>query len=118
MIGKAKLLLYYRHLILTIRDNLKCEQSSLLEEESMLQMLQKVKITSDAIIFSLFGFTLMTVSSVFAEDSAAFFECQKMKWKKGWENGHRQIQFLVCPEAKPGSGTWTGMRSTLIRGVK
>ena len=84
----------------------------------MLQMLQKVKITSDAIIFSLFGFTLMTVSSVFPEDSAAFFECQKMKWKKSWENRHRQIQSWGCPEAGTGSGTWRGMRSTLIRGVK
>ena len=81
-------------------------------------MLQKVKITSDAIIFSLFGFTLMTVSSVFAEDSTAFFEYQKMKWKKGWENRHRQIQSWGCPEAGTGSGTWRGMRSTLIRGVK
>ena len=81
-------------------------------------MLQNVKITSDAIIFSLFGFTLMTVSSVFAEDSAVFFECQKMKWEKGWENRHRQIQSWGCPEAGTGSGTWRGMRSTLIRGVK
>ena len=81
-------------------------------------MLQKVKITSDAIIFSLFGFTLMTVSSVFADDSAALFECQKMMWGKGWENMHRQIQSWGCPEAGTGSGTWRGMRSTLIRGVK
>ena len=81
-------------------------------------MLQKVKITSDAIIFSLFGFTLMTVSSVFPEDSAAFFECQKIKWGKGWGNRHRQIQSWGCPEAGTGSGTWRGMRSTLIRGVK
>ena len=81
-------------------------------------MLQNVKIASDAIIFSLFGFTLPTVSPVFAKNSAVFVECQEMKWEKGWGNRHRQIEFGGYPEAGTGSGTWRGMRSTLIRGVK
>ena len=46
-------------------------------------MLQKFKITTCAFILCLFGLTLMTVSPVFAADSAAFVECQDMKWKKG-----------------------------------
>ena len=42
-------------------------------------MLQKFKITSCAFISCLFGLTLITVSPVFAEDSAAFVECQNIK---------------------------------------
>jgi hypothetical protein len=46
-------------------------------------MFHKFKITTCAFILCLFGLTLMTVSPVFAADSAAFVECQNMKWKKG-----------------------------------
>ena len=35
-------------------------------------MLQNVKIASDAIIISLFGFTLPTLSPVFAKNSAMY----------------------------------------------
>ena len=79
-------------------------------------MLQNVKIASDAIIFSLFGFTLPTLSPVFAKNSAVFVECQEMKWEKGWENRHRQIESGGYPEAGPGA--WSGSRSTLVRGIK
>ena len=81
-------------------------------------MLQNVKIASDAIIFSLFGFTLPTLSPVFAKNSAVFVECQKMKWKKGWRNRHRQIESGGYPEAGTGPGAWSGSRSTLVRGTK
>ena len=81
-------------------------------------MLQNVKITSDAIIFSLFGFTLPTISSVFAKNNAVFVECQEMKWKKGWGNRHRQIEPGSYPEAGTGPGAWSGSRSTLIRGIQ
>ena len=46
-------------------------------------MFHQFKITPYAFILCLFGLTLMTVSPVFAEDSAAFVECQQMKWKEG-----------------------------------
>jgi hypothetical protein len=46
-------------------------------------MLKKLKITSCAFILCLFGLTLMTVTPVFAEDSAEFTTCKDMKWKKG-----------------------------------
>ena len=81
-------------------------------------MLQNVKITSDEIIFSLFGFTLPTASPVFATNSAVFVECQKMKWKKGWENRHRQIESGGYPETGTGPGAWSGSRSKLVRGIK
>jgi hypothetical protein len=84
-------------------------------------MLQNVKITSDAIIFSLFGFILPTVSSVFAvfaKNSAVFVECQEMKWKKGWGNRHPQIESGSYADAGTGSGAWSGSRSTIIRGIK
>jgi hypothetical protein len=42
-------------------------------------MLQKFKITSCAFILCLFGLTLMTVTPVFAADSAAFKQCQQIK---------------------------------------
>ena len=42
-------------------------------------MLQKFKITSCAFILCLFALTLMTVSPVFAADSAAFKQCQQIK---------------------------------------
>jgi hypothetical protein len=44
-------------------------------------MLQKFKITSCAFILILFGFSLMTVSPVFAEDNPSFVSCQKIKSK-------------------------------------
>ena len=77
-------------------------------------MLQNVKITSDAIIISLFGFTLPTVSPVFAKNSAVFVECQEMKWG----NRHLQIDGGY-PEAGAGpGGAWSGSRSVLVRGIK
>jgi hypothetical protein len=42
-------------------------------------MLHKFKITTCAFILCLFGLTLMTVSPVFAADSAAFKQCQQIK---------------------------------------
>ena len=81
-------------------------------------MLQNVKIASDAIIFSLFDFTLPTLSPVFAKNIAVFVECQEMKWEKGWENRHRQIESGGYPEAGTGPGAWSGSRSTLVRGIK
>jgi hypothetical protein len=81
-------------------------------------MLQNVKITSDAIIFPLFDFTLPTVSSLFAKNSEVFVKCQKVKWKKGWGNRHRQIESGGYPEAETGPGAWSGSRATLIRGIK
>ena len=64
-----------------MRDGFIYEISYLLLEED--SMLQKFKITTCVFILCLFGLTLMTVSPVFAADSAAFVECQDMKWKKG-----------------------------------
>ena len=55
-------------------------QANLIEDESMLQ---KFKINFFALIVCLFALTLMPVSPVFAEDSAAFIKCQQMKWKDG-----------------------------------
>ena len=82
-------------------------------------MLQNVKIASDAIIISSFGFTLPTVSPVFAKNSAVFVECQEMKWGKSWGNRHRQIESGGYPEAGAGpGGTWSGSRSMLVRGIK
>jgi hypothetical protein len=42
-------------------------------------MFHKFKITTCAFILCLFGLTLMTVSPVFAADSAAFKQCQQIK---------------------------------------
>ena len=42
-------------------------------------MFHKFKITTCAFILCLFGLTLMTVSQVFAADSAAFVRCQQIK---------------------------------------
>ena len=42
-------------------------------------MFHKFKITTCAFILCLFGLTLMTVSSVFADDSIDFVECQQIK---------------------------------------
>jgi hypothetical protein len=44
-------------------------------------MLQKFKITSSAFILCLFGFTLITVSPVFAEERPEFIACQQIKTK-------------------------------------
>jgi len=43
------------------------------------RMLQKYSIMPHAIILFLFGLTLITVSPVFAEDSAEFIACQQIK---------------------------------------
>ena len=42
-------------------------------------MLQKFNITTCAFILCLFGLTLITESTVFAEDSAAYIECQQIQ---------------------------------------
>jgi hypothetical protein len=81
-------------------------------------MLQNVKITSDEIIFSLFGFTPSTVSSVFAKNSDVFIECQEVQLKKGWGNKYRPIESGSCPEAGTGPRAFSGSRATLIRGIK
>ena len=81
-------------------------------------MLQNVKIASDAIIFSLFDFTLPTLSPVFAKNIAVFVECQKMKCEKGSGNRHRQIESGGYPESVTGPRKWSGSRSTLVRGTK
>jgi len=54
-------------------------------------MLQKFKITTCAFILCLFGLTLMTVSPVFAEDSAEFIDCQKIKIKKQMSMAREKI---------------------------
>jgi hypothetical protein len=41
-------------------------------------MLQKLKITTYVFILCLFGLTLITVSPIFAEDSAAIDKCESM----------------------------------------
>jgi hypothetical protein len=42
-------------------------------------MLQKIKVTTFVFILCLVGLALISVSPVFAADSAAFVECQKIK---------------------------------------
>ena len=46
-------------------------------------MLKTYRFIPIVFILWLFGFTLITVSPVFAEDSPEFIACQQMKWKKG-----------------------------------
>ena len=48
-------------------------------------MFHKFKITTCAFILCLFGLTLMTVSPVFAADSAAFKQCQQIKHQGKFE---------------------------------
>ena len=46
-------------------------------------MLKTYRFISYAFILFLFGFTLIIVSPVFAEDSPEFLACQQMKWNDG-----------------------------------
>ena len=55
-------------------------------------MLQKFKITTCAFILCLFGLTLITVSPVLAEDSAAFVGCKQIKGDlKGKKNCFKRL---------------------------
>ena len=55
-------------------------------------MLHKFRIASCAFILCLFGLTLITVSPVLAEDSAAFVECQQIKGDlKGKKNCFKRL---------------------------
>jgi len=76
-------------------------------------MLKTYRIIPLVFILCLFGLTLITVSPVFAEDSAAFVECQQMKWKDGkkakmkcfkdlareFESGSSEA-FIACQQMK------------------
>jgi hypothetical protein len=53
-------------------------------------MLQKLKITTYVFILCLFGLTLITVSPIFAEDSAAIDKCEKMSKHR---RGKRFVRF-------------------------
>ena len=55
-------------------------------------MLQKIKITTYVFILCLFGLTLITVSPIFAEDSAAIDECDSGKMSKH-SRGRRFVRF-------------------------
>ena len=46
-------------------------------------MLHKFMTTPYSFMLCLFGLTLVTVSPVFADDSAAFVACQQMHWNMG-----------------------------------
>ena len=66
-------------------------------------MLQKLKNTNYVFILCLFGLTLITVSPVLAEDSAAFVECQQIKGdlkgkKNCFKNLARELQAAVEKE--------------------
>ena len=54
-------------------------------------MTYKLKVTIFAVTLCLFGLTLITVSPVFAEDSAEFIDCQKIKIKKQMRMAREKI---------------------------
>ena len=59
-------------------------------------MLQKLKITTYVFIFCLFGLTLITVSPIFAEDSAAIDKCEKMSKHRRGKRFVRSTDQISC----------------------
>ena len=62
--------------MLIIRDGFKFKLSSFLKGEKMLKTYRIIPLV---FILFLFGFTLITVSPVIAEDSSEFVACQQIK---------------------------------------
>ena len=59
-------------------------------------MLQKLKITTYVFILCLFGLTLITVSPIFAEDSAAIDKCEKMSKHRRGKRFVRSTDQISC----------------------
>lgn len=74
-------------------------------------MLKMYGVISSVFILFLFGFTLITASPVFAEDSTAFIACQQMKGQMAKKNCFRNLarqlagdslEFNACQQIKRG----------------
>ena len=59
-------------------------------------MLQKLKITTYVFILCLFGLTLITVSPIFAEDSATIDKCEKMSKHRRGKRFVRSTDQISC----------------------
>ena len=59
-------------------------------------MLQKIKITTYVFILCLFGLTLITVSPIFAGDSAAIDKCEKMSKHRRGKRFVRSTDQISC----------------------
>jgi hypothetical protein len=59
-------------------------------------MLQKLKITTYVFILCLFGLTLITVSPIFAEDSATIDKCEKMSKHRRGKRFVRSTDQVSC----------------------
>ena len=59
-------------------------------------MLQKLKITTYVFILCLFGLTLITVSPIFAADSAAIDKCEKMSKHRRGKRFVRSTDQISC----------------------
>jgi hypothetical protein len=59
-------------------------------------MLQKLKITTYVFILCLFGLTLITVSPIFAEDSATIDNCEKMSKHRRGKRFVRSTDQISC----------------------
>ena len=59
-------------------------------------MLQKLKITTYVFILCLFGLTLITVSPIFAEDSAAIDKCENMSKHRRGKRFVRSTDKINC----------------------
>ena len=59
-------------------------------------MLQKLKITTYVFILCLFGLRLITVSPIFAEDSAAIDKCEKMSKHRRGKRFVRSTDQISC----------------------
>ena len=59
-------------------------------------MLQKLKITTYVFILCIFGLTLITVSPIFAEDSAAIDKCEKMSKHRRGKRFVRSTDQISC----------------------
>ena len=59
-------------------------------------MLQKLKITTYVFILCIFGLTLITVSPIYAEDSAAINNCEKMSKHRRGKRFVRSTDQINC----------------------
>ena len=59
-------------------------------------MLQKLKITTYVFILCLFGLTLITVSPIFAEDSAAIDKCENISKHRRGKRFVRSTDQISC----------------------
>jgi len=59
-------------------------------------MLQKLKITTYVFILCIFGLTLITVSPIFAEDSAAIDKCENMSKHRRGKRFVRSTDQISC----------------------